>query len=152
MLLKSSLHCDAQPFDYLCSGRFMHGCVQGDKVSDGGASKFMDEEIPLAIETAEEGTAGIQTWLQAFSDKKQKHHFMTKRVLKAIGSASKSAVLLQDLRDLTKNMMSDESAEDEDVDVPSPRQQEYANAVLDQLTTETQAQSSPQIARNQVLK
>ena len=42
-------------------------------------------------------------------------------------------MLLQDLRDLTKNMMPDESAEDEDVDVPSPRQQEYANAVLDQL-------------------
>ena len=33
----------------------------------------------------------------------------------------------------TKNMMPDESAEDEDVDVPSSRQQEYANAVLDQL-------------------
>ena len=29
--------------------------------------------------------------------------------------------------------MPDESAEDEDVDVPSSRQQEYANAVLDQL-------------------
>eukprot|EP00946_MAST-07B_sp_MAST-7B-sp1_P002201 g2201.t1 len=99
------------------------------------ASKFMDEEIPLAIETAEEGTAGIQTWLQAFySDKKQRRSLRDQAwARRRLFSASKSAVLLQDLRDLTKNMMPDESAEDEDVDVPSSRQQEYANAVLDQL-------------------
>ena len=46
------------------------------------ASKFMDEEIPLAIEAAEEGTAGIQTWLQPSTLIKSKgDHFMTKRGL-----------------------------------------------------------------------
>ena len=63
-LLKSSQRLDVQSDCFAAGGSCMDAYKEIKLVME-EASKFMDEEIPLAIEAAEEGTAGIQTWLQA---------------------------------------------------------------------------------------